>query len=152
VRHTGTPGLGSRCFVLPLSRRGNLRVKTSQTERLLLQHTPTVRRTSLLCLSGCTVQLATAQTPCPTTYANFTPRGDLPDPDGGETALDSAWSLRKGSIADGSGDPGRMLGEARKEARDTHCKFNEFVAYHQVKFYRQGPPARQSLYPRIHSW
>jgi hypothetical protein len=92
------------------------------------------------------------QTPCPATYTNFTPRGDLPDPAGGETALDSAWSLREGSIADGSGDPGRMLGEARKEARDTHRKFNEFVAYHQVEFYRQGPPARQSLYPRIPSW
>jgi hypothetical protein len=76
----------------------------------------------------------------------------LPDPGGGEVALDSAWALREGTIADGSGDPGRMLGEARKEARDTQRKFNEFVANHQVEFYRQGPPARQSLYPRIPSW
>ena len=52
------------------------------------------------------------------TYSNFPPTGDLPDPTGSGVALDSAWRLREVSVCNGTGDPGRMIGEGKKEARD----------------------------------
>jgi hypothetical protein len=38
--------------------------------------------------------------------------------------------LRAGAVADGSGEPGWMIAEGKKEARDTLRKYDEFVAYH----------------------
>jgi hypothetical protein len=48
----------------------------------------------------------------------FPQAGDLPDTSGSGVALDSAWHLRDVSVRDGTGDPGRMIGEGKKEARD----------------------------------
>jgi hypothetical protein len=88
---------------------------------------------------------------CPRDFRNFSPNGDLPNPDGGEIALDSALALRDGSIADQAGDPGRMLAETRKETRNLRV-YQEFAPYHQVEFYAQIPEARRQLYPYIPPW
>jgi hypothetical protein len=88
---------------------------------------------------------------CPRDFRNFSPNGDLPNPDGGEIALDSALALRDGSIADQAGDPGRMLAETRKETRNLRV-YQEFAPYHQVEFYAQTPEARRQLYPCIPPW
>ena len=94
----------------------------------------------------------TPQTPCVADFKSFSPRGDLPDPSGGEVALDSAWALREGSMAADCGDPGRLLAEIWKEGRDLVRPYNEFVPYHMVEFYRQSPPTRHELYANIPSW
>jgi hypothetical protein len=44
------------------------------------------------------------QTPCPPTYANFPPGGDLPNPAGSVVALDSPWALRELEMAGITGD------------------------------------------------
>jgi hypothetical protein len=88
---------------------------------------------------------------CPRDFRNFSPNGDLPNPDGGEIALDSALALRDGSISDQAGDPGRMLAETRKETRNLRV-YQEFAPYHQVEFYAQTPEARRQLYPCIPPW
>jgi hypothetical protein len=92
------------------------------------------------------------QSPCKLDFSTYTPRGDLPDPDGGEAALDSGWNLRRGSVADGTGDPGRWLREVLKEARDQGRAYAEFVPYHMVEYYRQSPRARHNLYAAIPQW
>jgi hypothetical protein len=91
------------------------------------------------------------QTPCNADFANFSPNGDLPDSSGGKIALDSAWALREGSIADNAGDPGRLLSELRKEAKNTRKQL-QFVPYHQVEYYDQTAEARQKYYPEIPEW
>lgn len=92
------------------------------------------------------------QSPCKLDFSTYTPRGDLPDPDGGEAALDSGWNLRRGSVAGGTGDPGRWLREVLKEARDQGRAYAEFVPYHMVEYYRQSPRARHELYAAIPRW
>jgi hypothetical protein len=92
------------------------------------------------------------QTPCPADFRNFSPRGDLPNPKGGEIALDSAWALREGAMADDCGDPGRLIAELRKEGRDLTRKYAEFIPYQAVEYYQQSPQARHELYPAIPSW
>jgi hypothetical protein len=83
--------------------------------------------------------------------SELSPNGDLPNPDGGEIALDSALALLDGSIADQAGDLGRMLAETRKETRNLRV-YQEFAPYHQVEFYAQIPEARRQLYPYIPPW
>jgi hypothetical protein len=88
---------------------------------------------------------------CPRDFRNFSPNGDLSNPDGGEIALDSELALRDGSIADQAGDPGRMLAETRKETRNLRV-YQEFAPYHQAKLYAQTPEARRQLHPYIPPW
>ena len=92
------------------------------------------------------------QTPCVVDFKNFSPYGDLPDPNGGEVALDSAYALHEGLMAADCGDLGRLLAEIRKEGRDLVRPYNEFVPYHMVEFYRQSPPTRHELYANIPLW
>jgi hypothetical protein len=95
---------------------------------------PNIFSTDLLCFPGSLIPFRwpIPQTPRPADYRNFSPRGDLPDPAGGEVSLDSAWALRQGSLADNCGDPGRMIAETRKEARDLTRKYAQFVPYQAV--------------------
>jgi hypothetical protein len=58
------------------------------------------------------------RTNCDVSFANFPPSGDLPDPTGKGVALDSAWRLRERACVGGTGDPGRLIAETRKEYRD----------------------------------
>jgi hypothetical protein len=60
--------------------------------------------------------------------------------------------LRQGSLADNWGDPGRMVAETRKEARDLTRKYAQVFPYQAVEFYQYSPDARQVLYPSINSW
>jgi hypothetical protein len=60
--------------------------------------------------------------------------------------------LRQGSLADNCGNPGRVIAETRKEARDLTRRYGQFVPYQAVEFYQQSPGARQALYPSIPSW
>jgi hypothetical protein len=89
------------------------------------------------------------QSPCKLDFSTYIPRGDLPDPYGGEAALDSGWNLCRGSVADGTGDPGRWLREILQEARDHVRAYAEFVPYHMVEYYRQSPRARHNMYVAI---
>jgi hypothetical protein len=91
------------------------------------------------------------QTTCLVTYSNFPPNGDLPDPSGSGVALDSAWRLRDVSVRDGTGDPGRMIGEGKKEARDLRRE-GFLVPFQQVEFYQQSPETRASLYVKCPTW
>jgi hypothetical protein len=81
----------------------------------------------------------------------YTPRVDFPDPDGGEAALDSGWNLRRGSVSDGTGEPGRWLREL-KEARDEGRASAEFLPYRTVEYYLQSPRALHILYAAIPLW
>jgi hypothetical protein len=85
------------------------------------------------------------------TYSNFPPNGDLPDPSGSGVELDSAWRLRDVSGRDGTGDPGRMIGEGKKEARDLGRE-GFLVPFQQVEFYQQSPETRASLYFKCPTW
>jgi hypothetical protein len=77
--------------------------------------------------------------------------GDLKDPSVSDTCLDSAWQLLITSIEGGTGKPGRMLGEIRKEHRDAR-KHNFLVPYHQVEFYEQHPDGRRRYYVSCPDW
>jgi hypothetical protein len=90
------------------------------------------------------------QPPCKLDISTYTPRGDLPDPDGGEAALDSGWNIRRGSVKERTGDPGRWLREVLKEARDQGRA--KFVPYHMVEYYQQSPRARHNLYAVVQQW
>jgi hypothetical protein len=57
--------------------------------------------------------------PVSESYRNFPPSGDLFDERDEDPALDSCWRLRAQSLVWGTGDPGRMALEIRKEHRDT---------------------------------
>jgi hypothetical protein len=50
--------------------------------------------------------------------SRFPGTGDLMDPSGSDIFLDSAWRLRTEMLEGGTGEPGRMLGEIKKEHRD----------------------------------
>jgi hypothetical protein len=91
------------------------------------------------------------QTPCPPTYANFPPGGDLPNPAGSGAATDSPWALRELAIAGISGDPGRLISETRKEYRDTR-KYGFMVPLQQAELYAQSGDARDALYVRCPKW
>jgi hypothetical protein len=91
------------------------------------------------------------QTPCAGNFANFPPTGDLPDPDGGSVALDSPWRLRECAIRGGTGDPGRLVAETRKEYRDAR-KYQALVPFQQVEFYAQRGETRDTLYVPRPSW
>jgi hypothetical protein len=56
------------------------------------------------------------------------------DPGGSDISLDSTWRLRAASIEGGTGEPGRMLGEIKKEHRDA-WKRSFLVPCQQVEFY-----------------
>jgi hypothetical protein len=107
----------------------------------------------LLCLNRPLIPFdwGVAQTYAKADFGTFPPTGDLSDPAGGQVALDSPWAARDGSLADGAGDPGRMLLEVRKEARHVR-RSREFVLYHQVEYHDQLPDAQQRLYPAIPHW
>jgi hypothetical protein len=77
--------------------------------------------------------------------------GDLKDPSGSDICLYSAWQLLITSIEGGTGVPGRMLGEIRKEHRDAR-KHNFLVPYQQVEFYEQHPDGRRRYYVSCPEW
>mgnify|MGYP003487330500 FL=1 len=77
--------------------------------------------------------------------------GDLKDPRGSDICVDSAWQLRIASIEGGTGEPGRMLGEIRKEHRDAR-KHNFLIPYQQVEFYEQHPDGRHRYYVPCPEW
>jgi hypothetical protein len=83
---------------------------------------------------------------------NFSSSGDLPDPLGSRLALDSAWRAREGSMNGGTGDPGRMLREVRKEHRDSVRRAGHVVPFHQIEFYDQTPATRGDLYVPQPTW
>jgi hypothetical protein len=83
--------------------------------------------------------------------SRFPGTGDLMDPSGSDICLDSAWRLRTASIEGGTGEPGRMLGEIKKEHRDAR-KHNFLVPYQQVEFYEQTPEARWKYYVLCPEW
>jgi hypothetical protein len=86
---------------------------------------------------------------CPRDFRNVSPNGDFPNPDGGDIVLYSALALRDGSIADQTGDPGRMLAETQKDTRNLRV-YKEFAPYHQVEFYAQIPEARRQFIRTSH--
>jgi hypothetical protein len=90
---------------------------------------PNLMSMDLLCFYGSLILFGwpIPQTPCPADYRNFSPSGDLPNPDGGEVSLDIAWALRQGSIPDNCGDHRKMIAGIRKEARDLTRKYAQFV-------------------------
>jgi hypothetical protein len=73
--------------------------------------------------------------------SRFPGTGDLVDPRGSDIFLDRAWRLRKASIEGGTGEPGRMLGEIKKEHRDA-WNHNFLVPYQKVEFCEQTPESR----------
>jgi hypothetical protein len=66
-------------------------------------------------------------------------------------ALDSALRLRDVSVRDGTGDPGRMIGEGKKEAWDLRRE-GFLVPFQQVEFYQQSPETRASLCVKCPIW
>lgn len=108
--------------------------------------------TKLVCLPRPWVPHRWASHPVPATYRNFPSSGDLPNAAGEQFAYDSAWRLRLSSLTWGTGDPGRMVSEIRKEHRDSTRKCTELVAYQQVEYYKQDGFARRELYPRHPDW
>jgi hypothetical protein len=76
---------------------------------------------------------------------------DLIDPSGSDICLDSAWRLRTASIGGGTGEPGRMLGEIKKEHRDAR-KHNFLVTYQRMEFYDQTFEARRRYYVLRPEW
>jgi hypothetical protein len=83
--------------------------------------------------------------------SRFPGTGDLMDPSGSDIRLDSAWRLQTASIERGTGEPGRMLGEIKKEHRDAR-KHNFLVPYQLVAFYDQTPEARWRYYVLCPEW
>jgi hypothetical protein len=81
--------------------------------------------------------VAAQKTPCPPTYANFTPGGDLLNPASSGVALESPWALRELAIAGITEDPGRLVSETCKEHWDAR-KYGFLVPFHQVEFYAQS--------------
>jgi hypothetical protein len=77
--------------------------------------------------------------------------GDLKDPSGSDICLDSAWQLRITTIEGRTGEPGRMLGEIRKEHWDAR-KHKFHVPYHQVELYEQHPDVRRRYYVFCPYW
>jgi hypothetical protein len=73
------------------------------------------------------------------------------DPGGSVISLDSAWRLRTASIEGETGEPGRMLGEIKKEHRDAR-KHSSLLPYQQVESYDQTPEARSRYYVRCPEW
>jgi hypothetical protein len=110
--------------------------------------------TDLLCLNTPWVPFCwpALQTPCMENFRNFTPVGDLRDPEGGDIDLDSAWRLRLQSMSNGTGDPGRLIAETKKEYRDSTRKSYSLVPFQQVEFYEQNSAARNELYPKRPHW
>jgi hypothetical protein len=66
--------------------------------------------------------------------------------------MDSPWRAREGSISGGTGDPGRMLKEVRKEHRDSIRRAGHVVPFHQIEFYHQTPAIRDELYVLQPTW
>jgi hypothetical protein len=91
------------------------------------------------------------QTPFAANFANFTPMGDLPDPNGGSVALDSLWKLHECAIRGIAGDPGQLVAETRKEYLDAR-KYQVVVPYQQVEFYAQRDETRDQLYVPCPAW
>jgi hypothetical protein len=65
--------------------------------------------------------------------SRFPGMGDLMDTSGSDICLDSVWRLWAASLEGGTGEPGRMLGEIKKEHRDAR-KQTFLVPYQQMKF------------------
>jgi hypothetical protein len=77
--------------------------------------------------------------------------GNLKYPKGSDICLDSAWQLLVTSIEGGTGEPGLMLGEIRKEQRDAR-KHNFLLLYQQIEFYEQHPDCRHRYYVPCPEW
>jgi hypothetical protein len=83
--------------------------------------------------------------------SRFPGTGGLMYPSGSYICLDSAWRLRTASLEGGTGEPGRMLVEIKKEHRDAR-KHNFLVPYQQVEFYDQNDEARRRYYVLRPAW
>jgi hypothetical protein len=66
-------------------------------------------------------------------------------------ALDSAWRLRERACVGGTGDPGRLIAETRKEYRDAR-KYGFLFPFQRVEFHSQTADVRASLYVRYPAW
>jgi hypothetical protein len=110
--------------------------------------------TELLCLNTPWVPFRwpALQTPCVENFRNFKPVVALRDPEGGDMYLDIAWRLRLQSMSNGTGDPGRLIAETKKEYRDSTRKSCSLVPFQQVELYEQNAAARNELYPKIPHW
>lgn len=120
--------------------------------KAMIPHEVASLSTNLVCLARPWVPHRWASHPVPATYRNFPSSGDLPNVVGEPFAYDSAWRLRLTSLTWGTGDPGRMVSEIRKEHRDSTRKCAELIAYQQVEYYKQNGFARRELYPRHPDW
>jgi hypothetical protein len=83
--------------------------------------------------------------------SRFPGTGDLIDTSGSDICLDSTWRLRTASLEGGTGKPGQILGEIKKEHREAQ-KHNFLVPYQQVEFYEQTPEARWRYYVLCPEW
>jgi hypothetical protein len=77
--------------------------------------------------------------------------GDLADPAGGDAALDSAYTLWVGSKSAGTGAPGRILSEIRKE-HQTAFGHGLLVPWYNVEFHSQSQRTRAQLYVSAPEW
>jgi hypothetical protein len=81
----------------------------------------------------------------------YTISGDLPNPDNANFALDSAYALWASTTRWGTGNPGRLLQEIRKEACAAHY-FRRMVPWQQVEFHSFSSEARADLYVPTPIW
>jgi hypothetical protein len=56
------------------------------------------------------------------------------------------------SMSHGTGDPGRLIAETKKEYRDSTRKSYSLVPFQQVEFYEKNTAARNELYPKRPHW
>jgi hypothetical protein len=95
----------------------------------MIPHDVASLSTNLVCLSRPWVPHRWASHSVAATYRNFPSSVDLPNAAGEPFAYDSAWRIRLESLTWGTGDPGRMVCEIRKEHRDSTRKCAELIAY-----------------------
>jgi hypothetical protein len=102
--------------VLARSRGGRIRPPVAGLGTADFVGAPLSFSTYMVCLprSWVSYRWLKPQSPFKVDLSTYTPRGGLPDPDGVEAALDSGRNLLQGSVADGTGDPGRRLREVMK--------------------------------------
>jgi hypothetical protein len=81
----------------------------------------------------------------------FPHTGDLADPSGSKTALDSALALRDGSLRWKTGDPGRLLEEIIQEYRsaDRYCLL---IQWQQTEAHTMHSSQRGKLYFQAPRW
>jgi hypothetical protein len=102
--------------------------------KAMIPHEVASMSTNLVCLPRPCVPHRWESHRVAATYRNFSSSGDLPNAAGEPFDYDSTWRLRLESLTWGTGDPGRMVSEIRKEHRDSTRKCAELIAYQQVEY------------------